>query len=100
MSAAAGGGVLPTLPKPDFRLLWNGITYSVSKHGVGATDVYTAAQMRAFGRECLRSHGPAVAELIAAAKDYEAHPYDAEGVNIAARSRLRAALSNIEGGRS
>ena len=39
----------------------------------------------------------AVAELIAAAKDYEAHPYDAEGVNIAARSRLLAALSNIEG---
>ena len=45
----------------------------------------------------LRSHGAAIAELVEAAAHYEAHPYDAEGVNIAARNRLRAALRQVEG---
>ncbi len=40
----------------------------------------------------------AVAELVAAAHDYLDHPHDAEGVNLAARDRLRAALARVQGG--
>lgn len=119
-AAPAGGGLaevlaVPKMPGPAFRLLWNGISYTVSKPGIGATDVYTAAQVRAFGRECLRSHGEAIAELIEADKEYDAalglvrQTEATYGKRSAAAGRARAALdlanerraaalSNIEGG--
>ena len=44
---------LPPLPAPDFRLKWvGGSEYKVTKPNIGDTDVFTADQMREYGRAC------------------------------------------------
>lgn len=50
-------GEYPELPEPTFKLWWDSknARYTVSKPNIGDTDVFAAAQVRAYGEACWKA---------------------------------------------